>query len=55
MSTSAITGSALTLLDWAKRLDPNGKVPTIVELLNQTNESSMICSGKRAISRPAIG
>lgn len=38
MATSAITGSALTLLDWAKRLDPNGKVPTIVELLNQTNE-----------------
>jgi len=29
---------ALTLLDWAKRLDPNGKVPTIVELLSQTNE-----------------
>ncbi|HEC2559663.1 TPA: hypothetical protein R2K53_005516 [Raoultella ornithinolytica] len=29
--------TALTLTDWAKRLDPNGKVPTIVELLNQTN------------------
>src|SRR5262245_18558993 len=28
----------LTLLDWAKRLDPDGKVPTIVELLKQTNE-----------------
>lgn len=28
---------ALTLLDWAKRLDPNGGVPDIVELLNQTN------------------
>jgi hypothetical protein len=28
----------LTLADWAKRLDPDGKVPTIVELLMQTNE-----------------
>lgn len=30
--------SVLTLADWAKRLDPEGKVPTIVELLSQTNE-----------------
>jgi len=29
---------ALTLLDWAKRLDPDGMVPQIVELLSQTNE-----------------
>jgi len=29
---------ALTLNDWAKRLDPNGKVPDIVELLSQSNE-----------------
>lgn len=28
----------LNLTDWAKRLDPDGKVPTIVELLMQTNE-----------------
>lgn len=28
----------LTMLDWAKRLDPDGKVPTIVELLKQSNE-----------------
>lgn len=27
-----------TLTDWAKRLDPDGSVPTIVELLNQYNE-----------------
>lgn len=33
--------SALTLADWAKRLDPDGKVPTIVELLAQTNEPLM--------------
>ena len=30
--------AALTLADWAKRLDPNGSVPRIVELLSQTNE-----------------
>jgi hypothetical protein len=36
MSTLAVT--ALTLADWAKRLDPNGKVAAIVELLAQTNE-----------------
>jgi hypothetical protein len=30
--------NVLTLKDWAKRLDPDGKVPSIVELLSQTNE-----------------
>lgn len=29
---------AVTLLDFAKSLDPNGKTATVVELLNQTNE-----------------
>lgn len=28
----------LTLLDWAKRTDPNGQVPMIAELLSQSNE-----------------
>jgi hypothetical protein len=35
-STLGVT--ALTLADWAKRLDPDGKVPTVVELLSQTND-----------------
>jgi len=35
--TTVGTG-VLTLADWAKRLDPDGKVPSIVELLSQTNE-----------------
>lgn len=35
---ATIGASVLTLLDWAKRLDPNGKIPDIVELLSQTNE-----------------
>lgn len=29
--------TALTLADWGKRVDPNGKVDKIIELLNQTN------------------
>lgn len=29
--------TALTLADWAKRVDPNGKIDKIVEILSQTN------------------
>lgn len=32
-----MSGNVITLADWAKRLDPMGKVPTIVELLSQSN------------------
>lgn len=35
---STLASNALTLADWAKRLDPDGKVPSIVELLGQSNE-----------------
>jgi hypothetical protein len=35
---AALGTGNLTLMDWAKRLDPDGKVPTIVELLKQSNE-----------------
>lgn len=35
---ATLSTGALTLADWAKRLDPDGKVPTIIELLAQTNE-----------------
>jgi hypothetical protein len=31
-------GVCLSLADWAKRVDPDGKVPQIVEMLSQTNE-----------------
>jgi hypothetical protein len=31
-------GSVLSLVDWAKRTDPTGKIGKIAELLNQTNE-----------------
>jgi hypothetical protein len=30
--------SALTLTDWAKRRDPDDRVASIIELLNQSNE-----------------
>ena len=30
--------TALTLLDWARRVDPEGKIAKIVEILNDTNE-----------------
>lgn len=35
---AALGSGNLTLADWAKRLDPDGKVPVIVELLAQKNE-----------------
>lgn len=35
---SVLGTNVLTLADWAKRLDPEGKVPSIVELLSQSNE-----------------
>lgn len=35
---AALSTAALTLADWAKRLDPDGKTAVIVELLSQTNE-----------------
>ncbi len=35
---STLGSNVLTLADWAKRLDPDGKTPNIVELLSQTNE-----------------
>ena len=35
---ATIAQYVLTLADWAKRLDPDGKTPDIVELLSQTNE-----------------
>jgi len=34
---AAVGSTVLTLADWAKRLDPNGKTAVVAELLNQTN------------------
>lgn len=35
---AGLSSNALTLLDWAKRLDPDGKTASVAELLSQTNE-----------------
>lgn len=35
---ATLATNVLTLADWAKRLDPDGKVPAIVEMLSQSNE-----------------
>ncbi len=35
---ATLSTTALTLAEWAKRLDPDGKIPTIAELLSQSNE-----------------
>lgn len=35
---ATLASGALTLADWAKRLDPDGKIPAVAELLSQTNE-----------------
>lgn len=38
MATLPTLSGAVTLLDWAKSLDPDGKTATVVELLSQSNE-----------------
>ena len=35
---AVLTSNNLTLADWAKRTDPEGRVPVIAELLSQSNE-----------------
>ena len=35
---ATLGGLALTYADWAKRLDPDGKIDTIINILSQTNE-----------------
>ena len=35
---ATLTSNVLTLNDWAKRRDPNGKTAVIVDMLSQTNE-----------------
>jgi len=35
---ATLASGQLTLADWAKRLDPDGRVPAVAELLTQTNQ-----------------
>lgn len=43
---TTLSATALTLADWAKRLDPDGNLPVIAELLSQTNEILLDCLWK---------
>ena len=38
MATLSSKAGAVTLVDWAKSVDPDGKTAAVVELLNQSNE-----------------
>ncbi len=35
---AVIESNYLTLIDWANRKDPNGRIPAIVEMMNKTND-----------------
>jgi len=59
---ATLSSSNLTLADWAKRSDPDGKVPIVAELLSQTNEILDDCvfkegnlpTGERVIIRTGL-
>lgn len=59
---TVLAGGALTLLDWAKRRDPNGAIADIVEMLSQMNgivKSSMwkegnLTTGNRTTIRTGL-
>lgn len=40
---ATLNNTALTLADWSKRIDPEGRVPVVAELLSQTNEILVDC------------
>ena len=57
-----LASGQLTLADWAKRLDPNGQVPAVAEMLSQTNEiledavfqEGNLPTGHRVVSRTGL-
>lgn len=59
---TALSASNLTLLDWAKRVDQDGRIPIIAELLGQTNEVLDDCvfkegnlpTGERVVIRTGL-
>jgi len=59
---ATLATSNLTLADWAKRTDPEGRVPVIAELLSQTNEILEDCvfkegnlpTGERVVIRTGL-
>ena len=59
---TTLSTSNLTLADWAKRTDPDGRIPIIAELLSQSNEVLEDCvfkegnlpTGERVIVRTGL-
>jgi hypothetical protein len=59
---AVLSSSNLTLADWAKRTDPEGRVPVIAELLSQSNEILEDCvfkegnlpTGERVVIRTGL-
>lgn len=59
---STLSTYNLTLVDWAKRLDADGRIPVIAELLSQTNEILTDCvfkegnlpTGERVVIRTGL-
>jgi hypothetical protein len=57
-----LSTSNLTLADWAKRVDPEGRVPVVAELLSQSNEVLEDCvfkegnlpTGERVVIRTGL-
>ena len=59
---ATLSNSNLTLADWAKRTDPDGRVPVVAELLSQSNEILEDCvfkegnlpTGERVVIRTGL-
>ena len=59
---TTLSTSNLTLADWAKRTDPDGRIPIIAELLSQSNEILEDCvfkegnlpTGERVVVRTGL-
>jgi hypothetical protein len=59
---ATLISTNLTLADWAKRLDPDGRVPAVAELLSQSNEILEDCvfkegnlpTGERVVIRTGL-
>lgn len=59
---AALPANNLTLADWAKRTDPEGRIPVVAELLSQTNEVLTDCvfkegnlpTGERVVIRTGL-
>ena len=59
---ATLSNGSLTLADWAKRIDPDGRIPVVAELLSQSNEILEDCifkegnlpTGERVVIRTGL-